>query len=181
MTLLHFNSRKMNKQNDTKTFMEDLTPEANKFIRQSARLLDSVQLEKQNLVNQGKADQSLGNANKTQRIAKRTKKEATSKALAEKPNALVPNLNINSLEEAKMTVSLIELQLEWHRQLDDKIPKKSTLGNKALKLEALISAMKHHNQGVAGKYDSSIIEADAMDLDHMDTEEELEDEDLDLD
>ena len=181
MTLLHFNSRKMYKRNDTKTFMENLTPEANKFIKQSARLLDSIQLEKQNLVSQGKADQSLGNANKTQRIAKRTKKEATSKALAEKLNALVPNLNVDSLQEATMTVPVIELQLEWHRRLDDKIPKKSTLGNKALKLEALIAAVKRHNQGLAGKSKSSIIEDDAMDLDHMDTEEEMEDEDMNLD
>ena len=101
--------------------------------------------------------------------------------MAKKLNALVPNLNVDSLEEATMTVPVIELQLEWHRRLDDKIPPKSTLGNKALKLEALIAAVKRHNQGLAGKSKSSIIEDDAMDLDHMDTEEEMEDEDMNLD
>jgi hypothetical protein len=50
--------------------MEDLPSKVNKFIRQSACLLDSSQLEKQNLVNQEKADQSIGNVKKTQRIAK---------------------------------------------------------------------------------------------------------------
>jgi hypothetical protein len=49
MTLLHFNSRKMYKRNNTKEFMEVLPSEVNKFIRKSARILDSSQLEKQNL------------------------------------------------------------------------------------------------------------------------------------
>ena len=79
--------------------MEDLPPEVKKFIRQSARLLDSSQLEKQNLVNQGKADQNIGTAKKTQRIAKKTKKEAARKALAKRLREMVPNTDIDSLKK----------------------------------------------------------------------------------
>jgi hypothetical protein len=145
MTLLQFNSCKMYKCNNTKEFMVALPSEVNKFIRKSARILDSSQLEKQNLASQGKADQSLGNANRTQRIEKRTKKDAASKALSKILDALVPNLNINSLKQGPITVPVIELQLEWHRQFDKNIPIKSTLTNKALKLEAPVVAVEHHN------------------------------------
>jgi hypothetical protein len=132
----------------------------------------------------GKADQSLGNANKTQRIVKRTKRDAASKALAERLDALVPNLDIDSLKKALITVPVIELQLEWHRKFDSDVPMKSTLSNKALKLEALVAAVKRHNSGKAVKSNLPInasTQDNAMDLDNIDTEEEMEDEDMDLD
>lgn len=44
-------------------------------------ILDGSQLEKKNLVSQDKADQNIGNANKTQRIVKHAKKEATKKSV----------------------------------------------------------------------------------------------------
>jgi hypothetical protein len=184
MTLLHFNSRKMYKRNNTKEFMEDLPSEVNKLIRQSARLLDSSQLEKHNLVNQGKADQSIGNAKKTQRIAKKTKKEATRKSLAKRLRELVPNTDIDSLKKSPGTIPVIELQLKWHRAFDSKVPNKSTLSNKSLKLEALISAVECLNSGQVVKPTSPKIgspEDDSMDVDNVDTEEEMEDEDTDMD
>jgi hypothetical protein len=59
----------------------------------------------------GKLYQTLGNANKTQRIAKCTKKETAAKALAEKLDALIPNLDVDSLKQATATVPIIESQL----------------------------------------------------------------------
>jgi hypothetical protein len=61
---------------------------------------------------------------------------------------------------------------------------KSTLSNKALKLEALVAAVKRHNSGKAVKSNLPInasTQDNAMDLDNIDTEEEMEDEDMDLD
>jgi hypothetical protein len=174
----------MYKCNNTKEFMEDLPPEVKKFIRQSARLLDSSQLEKQNLVNQGKADQNIGTAKKTQRIAKKTKKEAARKALAKRLREMVPNTDIDSSKKAAGTIPVIELQLEWHRAFDSNVPNKSTLSNKVLKLEALISAVEHLNSGQVVRPTSPIIESpedDLMDVDNVDTEEEMEDEDTDMD
>jgi hypothetical protein len=76
------------------------------------------------------------------------------------------------------------LQLEWHRQFDKDVPKKSTLTNKALKLEALVAAVERHNSGKAVRSNLAANKSpvdNAMDLDNMDTEEEMEDEDMDLD
>jgi hypothetical protein len=35
-------------------------------------------------------------------------------------DALVPDLDIDSLKQALITVPVIELQLEWHRKFDPK-------------------------------------------------------------
>ncbi len=62
--------------------------------------------------------------------------------------------------------------------------KDSTLPNKALKLEALVAAVEGHNSGEAVRSHLPIDTSpkdNAMDLDNMDTEEEMEDGDMDLD
>ena len=178
MTLLYFNSCKMYKYNNRR-FMEDLAPETNKFTSKSAHIIYGSQLEKQNLVIQGKADQNIGNASKAQRIAKCAKKEAAKKALDKIFQELVHNTDIINLKKAPGTIPAIELQLEQHRTFDPDVPKKSTLNNKTLKLETLTSAIEHLNSGKVVKPTSQIIgspEDEAMDGDNMDTEEEMDDE-----
>jgi hypothetical protein len=59
--------------------------------------------------------------------------------------ALKPNLDPKQLAETPGTVKDIDLQLEWHRQFDPHIPRKSTLKRKAEKLGALIDAVNRLN------------------------------------
>jgi hypothetical protein len=95
--------------------------------------------------------------------------------------ALVPNLDINSLKTAPGTIPVIDLQLEWHRTFDSHVPKKST---KALKIEALIAAaVEHVNNGemvIHSSPNTENLEDDVMEIDNMDTEDEMEHEDMNM-
>jgi 4'-phosphopantetheinyl transferase EntD len=61
--------------------------------------------------------------------------------------ALKPNLDPDQLAKSPGTVKDIDLQLEWHRQFDPHIPKKSVLKRKAEMLDALIVAVNYLNNG----------------------------------
>ena len=61
------------------------------------------------------------------------------------------------------------------------MPQKSTLSNKALKLEALVAAVEHLNSRKIIRSNLKSLEDNPMDLDNVDAEEDRGDEDMYLD
>ena len=72
------------------------------------------------------------------------KKEAAKAELA----SVIPILDIASLRANPGTIPELQLQLDWHRQNDIKIPQKSALKRKGALLDALIDAVVFHNGGI---------------------------------
>ena len=69
-------------------------------------------------------------------------------ALREIMAKVVPRLNPDDIKTAPGTCGELGLQLEWHRMRGDKeMPKKTRVGRKDQKIEALIAAIERHNAG----------------------------------
>lgn len=147
LTIAQYNSRKMYARNNTGLYIIQMfdTPEKYAFLRKGAREWNQRESERKWLEKQGIADQELGNANKTRRQEKKKKKDDAKALLKARLGALKPNLDPKQLAETPGTVKDIDLQLEWHRQFDPHIPRKSTLKRKAEKLGALIDAVNRLN------------------------------------
>ena len=123
---------------------------------------------------QGITDKEVGAANKVKRTAVGMKAKARKDALDSKLAALVPNIDPVSLQKSPGTVLTIELQLEWYRKFDEKIPMKSALKNKAQKLLAFIDTVKCLNNGEVKIPEPESEGSDTVDMFNEDIEEELE-------
>ena len=124
-------------------------------------------------------DQEIGDTNKTRKAEKKKKSDDAKALLDARLGALKPNLDPDQLAKSPGTVKDIDLQLEWHRQFDPHIPKKSTLKRKAEKLDALIEAVNHLNKGEV-KIAEAGEEMSGNDEKSGETDEDVDDEDPEL-
>ena len=145
MSLAQFNARLKYKKNNTKIYMKKfLGKSARQYLRRKARVIDASSAEKKRRLAQAKYDQQLAQRHRVDDERKRKKRDAAAVRLA----AVVPRLT--EVELASMRVSDIDLQLRWHRQFDEKVPRAKEMPKKKEdKLRELRHAVERHNDGSA--------------------------------
>ena len=100
-------------------------------------------------------------------------------ALCEIMAKVVPRLNPDDIKTAPGTCRELDLQLEWHRMCGDKeVPKKTHVGQKDQKFEALIAVIERHNAGTQCNSAETASQNSGNDSDNT---TELEDDDSDMD
>ena len=110
-------------------------------------------------------------ARENKRLAEDAKREIMAK--------VVPRFNPDDVKTTPGTCGELDLQLEWHRMRGDKeVPKKTHVGRKDQKIEALIAAIERHN---AGTQCNSAETASQNSGNDSDNPTELEDDDSDMD
>jgi len=113
-------------------------------MRGEARCLDSAGLQRQ--LRQDHADH---NTRKVEQRRTKDRKRAANKAKAEKKLLETnPICSPAELEGQNLTNDAIELQLQWHRQYNDKIPLKSHLKGKSERLVALKLAVEWYSRNM---------------------------------
>lgn len=60
-------------------------------------------------------------------------------------DGVIPRKDIEEIRQNPGTNREIDLELDWHRRFDNKIPKKGELTKKELKIQALVDAVNRHN------------------------------------
>ena len=82
---------------------------------------------------------------------------------------VMARLDVEDIKCSPGTNTDLDLQLDWHRHCDDKVPIKSNVTKKADKIKALIEAVECHNEGqqvIASYGDDNNIQIDVpSDLD----------------
>ncbi|KIJ31592.1 hypothetical protein M422DRAFT_81641, partial [Sphaerobolus stellatus SS14] len=139
MTEEGYNSSTMSKLNGTLAWMEDrLTSEDRAIIRRRVRKSDEQQLERKRRKIQAEYNAELVRKKKERDFIKKAKKNAVTARII----GTVPIKSIEELEGKNIINSELDLQLDWYRQASGHIiPKKSTLSQKSMKIEALKAAI----------------------------------------
>jgi len=73
--------------------------------------------------------------------------KAAQDAKCVKIDAVVARLDVHSIEDNPGTNAELDLQLEWHRRRDNRVPKKKDVTKKADKVKALVEAVEQYNNG----------------------------------
>jgi len=144
MSLAQFNARLKYKKNNTTTYMKKfLGKSAHRYLRRKARVLDASGAEKKRHLAQATYRQ-LAQQHRVDDERKQKKREAATVKLA----AVVPRLT--EVKLVSMKVSDIDLQLRWHHQFDEKVPRaKEMPKKKEEKLRELRRTVERHNDGSA--------------------------------
>lgn len=145
MALEQHNARRMYRKNDTRSFIKFcLGVEDRQYLKQRVR-----DEEKEGLPRKRREEQaaSYKEAREAKRLA-RENKAAAEEAKRKKMAEVVPRLDPEDIRRTPGTCVDLDLQLEWHRMNGDcEVPKKSQVGRKEQKVEALIAAVERHNGG----------------------------------
>jgi len=142
MSLHQRNARNMYKDNDTKTYIKTFLtkPADHRYLRQKAREVDSSQLEQKRRQKQAVADKEV--------VESKRKKDMVRMAAKQKVNdeldKVVCRLDISIIKSSPGTNASLDLEIGWFRRLDNEVPIKARLGNKELKVQALIQAVERH-------------------------------------
>lgn len=151
MSQYQYNAKEMYKRNDTATYIATTLTSANdlRFLHAKARAIDASGAEKKRRLDVAAADGRAAKRRREDREERREKATQRLQTLAQ----LTPVLDLTELTWEKTTVKLLDAQLEWHRTFVDvgpkaekKIPKKTDLPIKLLKLDALIKAVTRYNE-----------------------------------
>ncbi|KAH9885777.1 hypothetical protein C8Q73DRAFT_814396 [Cubamyces lactineus] len=148
MSLHQHNARVMYKLNHTSEFVtSSCGPAEQKFFREHAREIDANGIEHKRRMDVATENERSAKRQKGERQAKESRKMARRAKLAK----IEPILDLSLLTMAK-TVHEIQEQLAWHREFidvgpkaDKKMPMAKLLTSKALKLAALVDAVKRYN------------------------------------
>ncbi|KIJ32511.1 hypothetical protein M422DRAFT_265676 [Sphaerobolus stellatus SS14] len=141
MTEETYNASTMSKMNGTLTWMEETcTPKDRASLHRKAREIDEQHLEKKRQKIQAEYNAEVVCKKREQDAVKKAKKDATTAKIL----TIIPIKTVEELEKKKPIVSELDIQLDWYRQVPGhSIPKKSVLGRKQLKIEALKSVIEH--------------------------------------
>jgi hypothetical protein len=144
MTLESHNARTMYRKNNTAGFIrKTLSPADLKYLRRKAREIDGSGLAKKRRIAQAAAYKDT-----VERKRKATTvRKAAQDAKRVKIDAVVARLDVHSIEDNPGTNAELDLQLEWHRRRDDRVPKKKDVTKKADKVKALVEAVERYNNG----------------------------------
>ncbi|RPD58133.1 hypothetical protein L226DRAFT_467446 [Lentinus tigrinus ALCF2SS1-7] len=137
MTLHQYNARRRYKINKTGRYIEQhLTALERKYLRKKARRVDAGGLEKKRKMAQAEADR------KTVEGKRKKDEEKAAKAKEKKDvlDALAPLSDTSDLSQ--LTVPVLDLHLDWHRQFDREVPLKTNLPRRNVKVEALAAAIQ---------------------------------------
>ena len=166
MTFESHNACAMYHKNDTAAFIRKTLNFADcKYLQQKAREIDgSGQAKKR------QEAQALAYKETVQRKQKaETERKAAQDAKRAKIDTVMARLDVEDIKRSPRTNTDLDLQLDWHRRCDDKVPIKSNVTKKADKIKALIEAVECHNEGqqvIASYGDDNNIQIDVLsDLD----------------
>ena len=124
MSLAQFNAR-LKYKNNTMTYMKKfLGKSARRYLHRKAHVLDASGAEKKCRLAQATYDCQLAQRHRVDDEQKQKKQEAAAVKLA----AVVPCLT--EVELVSMKVSNIDLQLRWHCQFDEKVPRAKEMPKK---------------------------------------------------
>jgi hypothetical protein len=144
MTLESHNARAMYRKNNTAGFIrKTLTLADRKYLRRKAREIDSSGLAKKRREVQAAAYKDT--VEKKRKAT--TERKAAQDAKRAKIDAVVARLNVQDIKDAPGTCADLDLQLEWHRCQDSRVPKKKDVKKKEDKIKALVDAVECHNSG----------------------------------
>jgi hypothetical protein len=76
-----------------------------------------------------------------------TERKAAQDAKRAKIDAVMARLDVGDIKRSPGTNADLDLQLDWHRRRDNKVPIKANVTKKADKIKALVEAVERHNQG----------------------------------
>ncbi|KDQ50351.1 hypothetical protein JAAARDRAFT_200033 [Jaapia argillacea MUCL 33604] len=134
----------MYKHNNTGAYMRTLGASTHACIRKITRRRNASGAEKHRQMAQVQAEKQRAMENKAKVAARKAKKAAKEAAI----DGVVLILDVAELRSLKLPA--INLQLQWHRRIDQKeIPPQSKLPRKENKLNALIDAVNRYKETVA--------------------------------
>lgn len=132
------NARTCYRRNRTSCYIEAILNKQDRaHLRKQACKIDAQTLEKNRRRQQAAYDKGLVEKKRSQDMVKQQKKDAAAAKLA----AVIPVLEVGQLTSAHFTNADLDMQLEWHRQFSNDIPRKKNILTKALKLQALRHAV----------------------------------------
>ncbi|KAJ8454495.1 hypothetical protein ONZ51_g12992 [Trametes cubensis] len=168
----------MYKLNRTSEFVSgSCGPAEQKFFRQHAREIDGSGLERKRRIDMATENEQSAKKQRSERQAKESRKIARRAKLAK----IEPILDLSLLTMAR-TNSELQDQLAWHREFIDvgpraqkEMPMAKLLTSKALKLAALVEAVKRYNAAPPAVQPWLNVESLATDV-VLDEEDEEDDE-----
>ena len=151
-------ARSMYRDNDTQTWAEKSLTEADHlFIRQEARRIDSSGASRATRLELCETMKEKAAANRAKRA-----KAAERKATSEQKLASVELLLESTQEDLmRLTVAVLDQQIDKLRESDKEIRAKSTIRNKKAKIEEVLRGFNRHRQRVSEMNRSDL----AMDVD----------------
>ncbi|KAH7922726.1 hypothetical protein BV22DRAFT_1016713 [Leucogyrophana mollusca] len=141
MSLAHLNSCFMYKKNKTGAYIKKMGPDGRKYLRKKARSNDALGREKKRRLVQAAHDKEVARKHREDDARKKVRKDAADAKLG----AVVPRLTLGDIQ--KLRVSDIDLQIRWHRQFDEQVPRAKDLPkSRAAKVVVLMAAVERYNR-----------------------------------